>query len=128
MPEDANSSQVFNYKAGFVNSNRTAFFASLQRTSALSFTEPRLHPSPSPSVDLCSMCALEQISYFFFCALVKTFFSLAEHNCAPVKVSSHWLPRLPCTGRELLNLSDMSWCRYFQRSVSLFVERKIAHL
>ena len=74
MPEDVNSSQVFKYIAKFVNSNCTAFFASLRRTSALSFTEPRPHPSPSPSVDLCFMCAPEKIFYFFFCALVKTFF------------------------------------------------------
>ena len=65
MPEDANSSQVFNYNAEFVNSNCTAIFASLQRTSTFGFTVPSLHPSPSPSpsVDLCSMCALVQIFY-----------------------------------------------------------------
>ena len=63
MPEDANSSQVFNYNAEFVNSNCTAIFASLQRTSTFGFTVPSLHPSTSPSVDLCSMCALVQIFY-----------------------------------------------------------------
>ena len=36
----------------FINSNCTAFVASFQRTSALSFTEPSPHPSPSSSVDL----------------------------------------------------------------------------
>ena len=30
-----------------------------------------------------------------------------------------------CTSRELLDLNDVSWLRYFQ--VSLFVERKIVH-
>ena len=124
MPEDANSSQVFNFNTEFVNSNCTAFFTSLQRTSALSFTEPSPHPSPSPSVDLCSICALVQIFYCFLCTSQNSL-SLAEHNCAPVKVSSHWLLRLPCTSRELL--SDVSWRRYFLRRVSLFVERKIVH-
>jgi len=63
MPEDTNSSQVFNYNTEFVNSNCIAFFTSLQRTSALSFTEPSPHPSPSPYVDLCTICALVQIFY-----------------------------------------------------------------
>ena len=48
MLEDANSSQVFSYNTEFVNSNCTAFFAGLLRTSASSFTEPSPHPSPSP--------------------------------------------------------------------------------
>lgn len=126
MPEDANSSQVFKYITEFVNPNYTAFFTSLQRTSALSFTEPISHPSLSPSVDLCSICAQVEIFYCFLCTSQNAL-SLAEHNCAPVKVSSHWLLRLPCTGRELLNLSDVSWPCYFQESVNLFVERKIAH-
>ena len=51
QPQDANS-LVFNNNTEFVNSNCTTFFASLQRTSALSFTE-LLTPTPSPSVDLC---------------------------------------------------------------------------
>ena len=38
MLEDANSSQVFSYNTEFVNSNCTAFFAGLLRTSASSFT------------------------------------------------------------------------------------------
>ena len=62
------------------------------RTSALSFTEPSPHPSPSPSVDLCSICALVQIFYCFLCTSQNSL-SLAEHNCAPVKVSFHWLLR-----------------------------------
>lgn len=76
----------------FFNSNCTAFFASFQRTSALSFTEPSPHPSPSRSVDLCSICALVQIFYCFLCTS-RNSLSLAEHNCAPVKVSFHWLLR-----------------------------------
>ena len=48
MPEDANLLRVFNYNTEFVNSNCTAFFASLQQTSTLSFTEPSPPPSPSP--------------------------------------------------------------------------------
>ena len=48
MLEDANSSQVFSYNTEFVNSNCTAFFAGLLRTSASSFTGPSPHPSPSP--------------------------------------------------------------------------------
>ena len=76
----------------FFNSNCTAFFASFQRTSALSFTEPSPHPSPSHSVDLCSICALVRIFYCFLCTS-RNSLSLAEHNCAPVKVSLHWLLR-----------------------------------
>ena len=76
--------------ADFVNSNCTAFVASLQQTSYLSFTEPSPHPSPFPSVDLCSKCALVQIFYCFLCTSQHSL-SLAEHNCAPVKVSFHWL-------------------------------------
>lgn len=124
MPEDANSSQVFNYITEFVNPNCTAFLASLRRTSALSFTEPIPHPSPSPSVDLYSICVQVEIFYCFSCTSQN---SLAEHNCAPVRVSSDWLLRLPCTGCDLLNLSDVSWPCYFQESVNLFVEREIAH-
>ena len=63
QPLDANSSQVFNYRIFY--SNCTAFVASFQRTSAFSFTEPSPHPSPSRSLDLCSICALVQISYCF---------------------------------------------------------------
>ena len=76
----------------FFNSNCTAFSASFQRTSALSFTEPSPHPSPSRSVDLCSICALVRIFYCFLCTS-RNSPSLAEHNCAPVKVSFHWLLR-----------------------------------
>ena len=54
--------------------------------------KPSPHPSPSPSVDLCSICALVQIFYCFLCTSQNSL-SLAEQNCAPVKVSSHWLPR-----------------------------------
>ena len=77
----------------FVNSNCTAFVFSFQRTSALSFTEPSPQtPPPLPSVDLCSICALVQIFYCFLCTSQNSL-SLAEHNCALVKVSSHWLLR-----------------------------------
>ena len=76
----------------FFNSNCTVFVASFQRTSALSFSEPSPHPSPSYSVDLCSICALVQIFYSFLCTS-RNSLSLAEHNCAPVKVSFHWLLR-----------------------------------
>ncbi len=106
MAEDANLSQVFKYHTEFVNSTcGTAFCSS--------------HPSPSPSVDLCSICALVQIFYCFLCT--------SQHTCAPVKVSFHWLLRLPCTSRELVNLSFDSWRRYFRESISSFVERKSVH-
>ena len=64
----------------FFNSNCTAFVASFQRTSALSFTEPSPHHSPSRSVDLCSICAPVQIFYYFLCTN-RNSLSLAEHNC-----------------------------------------------
>ena len=102
----------------FVNSNCTAFVASLQRTSALSFTEPSPHPSPSPSVDLCSICALVQIFYCFLCTSQNSL-SLAEHNCAPVKVSFHWLLRF-----SALVVNYSIWV-VFQRN--LFVERNIVY-
>ena len=107
----------------FVNSNCTAFVASLQRSSVLSHTELSPHPSPSPSVDLCSICALVQIFYCFLCTSQNSL-SLAEHNCAPVKVSFHWLLRF---STPVVNYSIWvtSWRRYFQRN--LFVERKIVY-
>ena len=87
----------------FVNSNCTAFVASFHRTSALSFTELSPHPSPSPSVDLCSICALVQIFYCFLCTSQNSF-SLAEHSCAPFLLAA----AIQCTSRELLNPSDVS--------------------
>ena len=106
----------------FFYSNCTAFVASFQRTSALSFTGPSPHPSPSRSVDLCSICALVQISYCFLCTS-RNSLSLAEHNCAPVKVSFHWLLAIQCTSRELVDLSNVPCRRYFQRNLCLSKRR-----
>ena len=105
----------------FVNSNCTAFVASFQRTSALSFTEPSSHPSPSPSADLCSICALVQIFYCFLCTSQNSL-SLAEHNCAQVKVSFHWRLRFSVL---VVNYSIRVTCHVFRRN--LFVERKIVY-
>ena len=105
----------------FVNSNCTAFVASFQWTSTLSFTEPSPRPSPSPSVDLRSICALVQIFYCFLCTSQNSF-SLAEHSCAPVKVSFHWLLRFSAL---VVNYSIRVTCHVFQRK--LFVERKIVY-
>ena len=89
----------------FVNSYCTAFVASLQRTSALSFTEPS-SPLPLPSVDFCSICALVQIFYCFLCTSQNSL-SLAEHNCAPVSLFS-LAAAIQCTSHELLDPSDVS--------------------
>ena len=105
----------------FFNSNCTAFVASFQRTSALSFTEPSPHPSPSRSVDLCSICALVQIFYCFLCTS-RNSLSLAEHNCAPVSLFSLAVA-IQCTSRELVDLSDVPWRRYFQRKLYLSKRR-----
>ena len=102
----------------FVNSNCTAFVASSQRTTALSFTELSPHPPPSPSVDLCSICALVQIFYCFLCTSQNSF-SFAEHSCAPVKVSFHWLLRFSAL---VVNYSIRVTCHVFRRN--LFVEKK----
>jgi len=100
----------------FFNSTGTAFVATFQRTSALSFTEPSPSPSPSCSVDLYSIFALVQVFYCFLCTS-RNSLSLADHNCAPVKVS------FQRTSRELVDLSDVPWRRYFQRNLYLSKRR-----
>ena len=73
---------------------------------------------PPPPVDLCLICALVQIFYCFLCTSQNSL-SLAEHNCAPVKVSFHWLLRF-----SALVVNYSIWV-VFQRN--LFVERNIVY-
>ena len=79
------------------------------------------HPSPSPSVDLCSICALVQFFYCFLCTSQNSL-SLAEHNCALVKVSFHWLLRFSAL---VVNYSIRVTCHVLRRN--LFVETKIVY-
>lgn len=83
MPEDASSSQVFNYNTDLL------IPTAHQRTSVLSFTEPSPRPSPSSSVDLCSICALVQIFYCILCISQNSFIDWA------------WL----CTSQSLFSLA-----------------------
>ena len=96
MPESLNREMPIRPRClitEFVNSNCTTFVVSFQRTSALNFTEGSPHPFPLPLPlleSLLNICALVQICYCFFCTSENSLL-LAEHNCAAVKVSSHWL-------------------------------------
>ena len=91
MPESLNHKMPIRHRICYLQLH--CIFCQPPADQRLKFHWAQFSPFPLSLLgSLLNVCALVQIFYCFLCTSQNSL-SLAEHNCAPVRISSHWLLR-----------------------------------